>query len=218
MTTITITHLGHSCALIESADADRTTRILLDPGNLSTPLDGIADLDAVLVTHAHPDHLDAEQLRRLGLPGADLPVIGGAGLADLAGPDVALTEIGAGEFTVAGSRVLGVETGHETIYPGIPLPQNLGYLVADRIYAPGDSFAVPGVDVDILLLPIGGPWMKLREAVDFAIAVRPRIVVPVHDAGLAPAHRGLHRSVLTGFAPEGTEIVALDPGDSRRFD
>ena len=52
-----ITHLGHASLLVEVAD----TRILLDPGAWSPAAHEQRDLDAVLVTHQHPDHLDHDR-------------------------------------------------------------------------------------------------------------------------------------------------------------
>lgn len=56
-----ITHLGHSCILVEAAGQ----RILVDPGNLSKSWRGLTDLDAILVTHRHPDHVDPEHIGAL---------------------------------------------------------------------------------------------------------------------------------------------------------
>ena len=62
-----LTLLGHSCVLLEAPGRDGAPRrILIDPGNLTPPLDGLGPVDAVLVTHEHVDHLDPEQVRRLG--------------------------------------------------------------------------------------------------------------------------------------------------------
>ena len=56
-----IAHLGHAAVLVET-DA---VRILIDPGNFSDDWHGLTDLDAVLVTHQHPDHLDPEHVPAL---------------------------------------------------------------------------------------------------------------------------------------------------------
>lgn len=49
-----LTHLGHACLLVETDGA----RLLVDPGTMSD-FAHVRDLDAVLVTHQHPDHVDA---------------------------------------------------------------------------------------------------------------------------------------------------------------
>jgi len=55
-----LTHLGHACLLVETGGA----RLLIDPGTMST-FEDVRDLDAVLVTHQHPDHVDASRLMAL---------------------------------------------------------------------------------------------------------------------------------------------------------
>ena len=87
-------------------------------------------------------------------------------------------------------------------------------MIAGRVFAPGDAFAVPDFAVEVLLAPTGAPWMKLSETIDYVAAVAPRTVIPVHDGGLAPAHREMHRALMGKFAPEGTTVHPLAIGEA----
>ncbi|XPP27394.1 MAG: MBL fold metallo-hydrolase [Leucobacter sp.] len=210
-----LTLLGHSCVLVETAGGSkRPSRILLDPGTLTPPLEPIPDLDAVLVTHAHPDHLDPEQLARL-FAGGPVPVYGDAAVAAaVSAADLGdATVLAEGVHRIAGVELAVASAPHEEIYRGVPLPGNLTFRIADRLFAPGDAFAVPEEPVDVLLLQTGAPWMKLAETIDYLRAVAPRIAVPVHDGGLAAPHREMHRGLMQKFAPEGTTVIRPEIGE-----
>lgn len=207
---ISLTYLGHACLLVETGAA----RLLLDPGNLTPALDGLGRIDAVLVTHGHPDHVDADQIKRLTV-GSTLPLYGPPDLADqVRDLDVAFTAVEVGSFDVAGVEVVATQSLHETLYPGFPLPVNLGYEIAGRVFAPGDALSAPSQQIEVLLAPLAGPWMKVSQGIDFARAVAPSVVVPIHDAGLAPAHRSLHRTLFTNFGPADAAFTPLDSGQS----
>ena len=210
---IQLTTLGHSCVLVEDAERPEA-KLLLDPGSLTPALSPIADLGAVLVTHAHADHIDPEQIRRLR-EHVPVPVYGDAATVSLlqdAGVDD-LHELPTGASEIAGLPVSVSEWSHETIYPGVPLPTDLGLLLAGRVFAPGDAFAVPEFPVEVLLLPTGAPWMKLSEAIDYLREVSPRLAVPVHDGGLAAPHREMHRTLMQKFAPTGTTVLRPQLGE-----
>jgi L-ascorbate metabolism protein UlaG (beta-lactamase superfamily) len=203
---VRIHRYGHSCLLVEDGDA----RLLLDPGVFSSGFEDLRGLTGVLVTHAHPDHLDVDRLRRLleANPDARLHCDQGsaAGLADLSP-----TVVRDGAVLDLGARVEVLGSAHAVIHPDIPQIPNVGYLIAGRFFTPGDALTVPAADVEVLGLPTAAPWLKLSEAVDLLRAVAPRLAFPVHDAVLATPQ--IWYGQFEALAPDGTEFRAVGPAD-----
>ncbi|BCJ62696.1 MBL fold metallo-hydrolase [Micromonospora endophytica] len=197
-----ITKYTHACVRLE-----HDGRVLvIDPGTWSEPR-ALAGADAVLVSHEHTDHVDVLRLAGLGVP---VFVPEEAVLPDLAPLPVA--RVRAGErFTAAGFDVTAVGGRHATIHGGQPDCANLGYLVADEIYHPGDSLTPPGRPVRTLLVPAQASWLKLTEAIDFAVAAGAAQVFPIHDAQLN--ERGL-ASVNGWFSETVPGYRHLAPGQT----
>lgn len=171
--TLTLTRFTHACVRLE-----RDGRVLvIDPGIYSEPA-ALVGADAVLVTHEHFDHVD-----RLRLAGLGAPVFAPAG-ANI--PDLPFEQLAVGdEPEVAGFRVRAVGGRHATLLDDQPVAANLGYIVDGTVYHPGDSLARPDVPVSTVLVPAGGPWLNLRDAIEFLRAVSPERAFPIHDVLLA---------------------------------
>ncbi|MFD4738028.1 MBL fold metallo-hydrolase [Streptomyces virginiae] len=195
-----ITKYTHACVRIE-----QDGRVLvIDPGTWSEPA-ALAGADAVLVTHEHVDHVDVLRLAGLGVP------VHAPADADIPGLDV--IEVSSGtEFSAAGFRVRAVGGRHASIYGGLPDCANLGYVVDDAVYHPGDSLHVPEQEIETLLVPVQGAWLKMVEVIDFVKAVGPRRAFGIHDAqindrGLGSVNGWLEQETSHGYR-------YLRPGES----
>lgn len=202
-----IVHFGHSCVLAETGSA----RLLIDPGSFSSGFEELTGLDAILITHAHPDHLDTDRLPALlaANPGAELVV--DAGSAEALG-DTTHRVVRPGEqLEIAGASVEVIGGDHAVIHPDIPMIPNNGYLIDGSVLHPGDAFTPPGRQLDALLLPTGAPWLKLSEAVDYLRAVVPAVAVPIHQAVLAMPE--MYYDHFRNLGPRGTELVVAAHGE-----
>lgn len=206
-----LTKYSHACVRLE-----KDGRVLvIDPGGFSEAeaLDGA---DAVLITHEHPDHLDVDTLTRAVADNPRLTVHTHPDVAaKLSGLGGAVQEVQAGEsFTVAGFQVRACGSRHAVIHPDIPRIANLGFLIEDAVYHPGDSVdpadLPEGARVETLLLPVNAPWLKASEAVDFARAVAPRRAYALHDFLLSPAGATVYGNVLSRLL--NLPYERLEPG------
>lgn len=190
-----LTFHGHACVSLSLSDAGG--RLVIDPGTFSDTADALTGAAAVLVTHDHFDHVDVPTLVPFLEANPDVQVwaTGPAATALREGgaPADRLHEVSPGQvLDVAGARVTVGGGDHALIHPEIPRAVNVTYLVeADgaSVYHPGDSYEVPARlpegGLDVLLVPVSAPWMKMREAIDFARSVPAGTVVPIHDVFLS---------------------------------
>jgi L-ascorbate metabolism protein UlaG (beta-lactamase superfamily) len=180
-----LTKYGHSCVRIERDAAV----VVIDPGVFSEPaaLDGV---DAVLITHEHVDHLNVDALAdALGKRPSVTVYTHAEVVPKLDALSGVVTTVASGQsFEAAGFRVRAYGGWHAEIHPEIPRVVNLGFLIEDSVYHPGDSFDVPAdAQVDTLFVPISAPWLKLSESVEFVRKVAPRRAYALHDCLLSEA-------------------------------
>lgn len=207
-----LTKFEHAALLLERSGQ----KLFIDPGSFTTPITDAVGAVAVVITHEHPDHWTPDQLRRILEASPDAVIYGPEGVVNAAG-DFAVTRVEPGDSVQAGPFALRFFGGrHAVIHSSIPVIDNVGVLVDDTLYYPGDSWAIPeGVEVDLLAVPASAPWMKIAEAMDYLLEVKPKRAFPTHEMVLSVAGKKMANERLGwATAQGGGEYYALEPGDS----
>ena len=244
---LSVTWVGHSTVLLEAAGV----RLLTDPllrrrlGHVfrvapaATPLD--RELDAVLISHVHFDHLHVPSLRRVQTRQLVVPR-GAAGILERRGFEPVLEVEEGGELTIGALTIRATHAVHPARrgLRGGTTP-SLGYLISGpaRVYFAGDTDVFDGMrdlaPLDVALLPIWG-WgprvgrghLDPQGAAEALRLLRPRVAVPVHwgtylRIGLSrdpaalrePAER--FKRLAGELAPE-VDVRILAPGERLALD
>lgn len=207
-----VTKFGHSCIRVEHEGR----AVVIDPGVL-TEADAVDGVDAVLITHEHPDHYLPDHLLA-----ADAPVFTIGAVATRIredSPELAerVTVVAPGESFDPGIPARAVGELHAVIHPELPRFHNSGYLLTagdHRIYHPGDALTAPGESVDLLCVPVSAPWLKASEAVEFARAVKAPRNLAIHDKVYSEAGLAIIDGHMDTFLPrDGLAYVRLGDGD-----
>lgn len=204
-----IKKLGHSCLLIEDGEG----KLLTDPGNMSTLQNKVTGVTVILISHEHADHLHTESLKQViaNNPNAEIFTNHSVGKI-LKKEDIRFTLLeNRQKKIVSGFLIEGIGEKHAEILPDLPLVQNTGFLINEKLFFPGDSLQNPNRDIDTLALPICAPWLKMSEAIDFAIEVSPARAFPIHDGALKSA--GVwHKLPEISLKKAGIEFIPLSNG------
>ncbi|ALC05472.1 hypothetical protein CDES_05175 [Corynebacterium deserti GIMN1.010] len=195
-----ITRHIHACVEIEHEG----TRLIIDPGSFGAP--DLTDA-TILFTHNHADHVDPSILKR-GM--------------DIYAPKSVAHSIPVECHVVAHSRnftvgsmtveVLGSE--HAMLTKAQPIPENVGYLINGKVLHPGDAFQ-PLKGVELALVPVNGPWVKMLDVEAFLKKFPPKRFVGIHDGIVNERGLAINKKFLTLLAEEyGSEYVPLQEGES----
>lgn len=206
-----ITKYEHATLLLTVGD----DALVIDPGSfLAHPeLPGIT---AIVITHEHADHWTSEQVRRILDKNPDARVLGPQGVATAVGDDFAVEVVAPGDTVEVGEFKLEFFGGrHAEIHSSLPIIDNVGVMVNDELYYAGDSYAAPGVPVGTLAAPVGAPWLKIGEAIDYVLEVAPKRAFYVHDMTLSVAGKQMGAARLAWATEQGGgTFTELQPGET----
>lgn len=193
-----ITKYNHACLVIEKGGQ----RLVIDPGVWSDDFVAPENVAGIIITHEHPDHLDIEKLEAITELSPSAIVY--------AHPDVVAKIEGHASRAVRADEVLKIDdftlrfTGgqHAAIHSSYPTVANLGVVIDDALYYPGDSFSLPDATIHTLALPVAAPWLKISEVMNFLDTVKPIKVFPTHDAILSQTGQELVDRMLSTAAKQ----------------
>lgn len=119
------------------------------------------NIDAVLISHEHSDHIHTGSLADILAQNPSCKVYTNSATGKLLDEAKIPYENldGKSSLEIKGVKVDIFHIPHAWIYEGIP-------------------------QVPTLALPVAGPWLKIEESVDYAKAVKPDLAFPVHDGML----------------------------------
>lgn len=222
--------LGHSCFLVRSM---KNKVLIIDPwitGNPACPIsiDDINQVDYVLVTHDHFDHIAnaADIVRKTGAMLVGCPETVGKLKTGHALPEgqIILGGIGmniGGTVQIGDISVTMTQALHSS-ETGVPV----GYIITledgTTIYHAGDTGVFSSMELignlyplDIALLPIGSCFtMDAVQAAEAVRMLKPRKVIPMHYRTFPILEQDTSRFVtlVKEKTPE-VEILVLEPGD-----
>ena len=194
-----LTKYEHACFTVEQDGQ----LLVIDPGNFTTDFIAPDRVVGIVITHEHADHFDSELVANIIDKNPDAVIVAHSSITQTveAFETIAVdtgTTLNIGQFRL---EFFGGE--HATIFTDTPPLANLGVMINDLLYYPGDSFAVPvNRSVDTLALPVAAAWLKINETLNFLTAVKPRSAFPTHDAILSPTGQGLVDRMIAAKAEQ----------------
>lgn len=197
----------HSCLLVEN----ERKIILLDPGNYTLQsnaldLSKVDHLDAIGITHEHMDHLDIPFLKQILEKFPNTPIYSNESVKTLLAKENILVN-------TTGSDFLSMSPiPHEKIWMGNPV-ENVMITLFNRFATVGDSLTFEK-SPEILALPVTAPWGSTQWAVEKALQVKPKVIIPIHDfMWKDEIRKGMYQRLHDFFATKGIDFKTVETGE-----
>ena len=211
MESMKVTKLEHATLVLEQ----NGETLILDPGFYTRPMDGYKNVVGIAITHNHDDHVHEDQIARILKDNPNAQILGTQEVA------ARLREHNAkavhhGDHYELGSFTLDFfGSMHIEIHRSIPLIQNCGVMINNRLYYPGDSYTTPDLPVEYLACPASAPWLKIGDVMDYIAIVKPKNVFPTHNIHLSEQGNQLNNNRIKQVTEEnGGAFNYLLPGQA----
>lgn len=203
-----ITKFEHSCLLVEMPGPINRTA-LFDPGAMSQQaldIDALEFLDDIIITHEHGDHLHIPIIVELVQKFPDVRITTTASVVTL------LAAEGITATSKPSEGIVFFDAPHEDVEPVFPSPEEIGVHYLDKLTHQGDSHTFSETK-SVLALPITGPWGSTIKAVNLALQLRPKFIVPIHDwHWRAEARTQFYDSFEILFNKQGITFLKMETG------
>lgn len=206
-----ITKLEHSGIVLEK----NGRKLVFDPVEYAGALPRLENVEAIIITHIHADHLQKDNLERILKDNPNANIIAPKDAGGVL-PNAVLVKSG-DKTNIGGFDLELFGQDHASVIDGKVPCNNIGVVVDGKLVNPGDSFDLPLMndETEVLFLPEVAPWAKISETIDFMKSVKPQKVIPVHDGLLSAMGKSIYNRLLENACTEiGAKLMELDAGDN----
>ncbi len=210
-----ITKYDHA-ALVVELNGDK---VIVDPGSYTKTMPEQHNVKAIVITHIHDDHCSEPQLDKIVALNPGIKIYGTDEVCRRlteSRPTFDTVAVHHGDHYKEGDFTIEFYGDmHLEIHSSWPMCQNVGVMINNTLYYPGDSYTIPDVMVPMLAVPSSAPWAKLSMIIDFVNAVKPTHAFATHNIHLsAEGHQMYNGRIKMITESHGGAFTHLEPGES----
>ncbi len=174
-----IKKLGHCCLIIE----EEGKRIMIDPGKYSTLQNEENNLDILLITHEHTDHCHIDSIKTIVQNNPNIKIVTNSSVGKILNESKIdfISIVDGQEINIDQISLIGVGKTHKEVHPSLSTVEDVGFLINQKFFYPGDALHKPKIKPKIIAFPVAGSWIRVGEVIDWLDEIKPEIVIPVHD-------------------------------------